>query len=154
METSSAINSVETEFRDRAIEDRFAWIQDRHSGSVVASTSFGAQSVVLLNLLQEYAPSIPVVFIDTGYLFPETYLYAEQLIERYDLDIRIYQPLITSARLEALHGKLWEKGGGGLEEYSKLTKVEPMNRALREFGAEAWISGMRRSQRCGSRQSR
>ena len=146
MEPSIAVTSPGRGFEEFTIEERFRWLLDTFGDSVAASTSFGAQSVVLLRLLQEHAPEVPVVFIDTGYLFPETYRYADQLMSMFDLDIRIFQPLMTSARLEALHGKLWEKGPGGAEEYSRLTKVEPMNRALRELGAKAWVSGMRRSQ--------
>jgi phosphoadenosine phosphosulfate reductase len=85
-----------------------------------------------------------VVFIDTGYLFPETYLFAEQLTERLGLNLKVYTPALTPARQEALYGKLWEQGVEGLEKYGRLNKVEPMNRALRELGARVWLTGLRR----------
>ena len=55
---------------------------DRYGASLVLSTSFGAQSAVMLHLATRIVPDIPVVFIDTGYLFPETYLFADLLTAR------------------------------------------------------------------------
>lgn len=127
-------------------EDRIRSIDEEHPGKVVATTSFGAQAAVMLHLLKEHAPQVPIIFIDTGYLFPETYQFAEQLIKTWDLDIQVYQPKLSAARLEALYGKIWEQGEKGLEKYGLITKVEPLNRALKDHGAEIWLSGLRRSQ--------
>jgi len=113
---------------------------------LVATTSFGIQAAAMLHLIAEHAPKVPVVFIDTGFLFPETYRYAEELTSRLALDLRIYQPNITSARIEALWGELWHDGKAGADKYALLTKIEPLNRALREIGADVWLSGLRRSQ--------
>jgi len=126
--------------------ERIRLLRERFDGRLVASTSFGLQAAVMLDLLAEQAPGVPVVFVDTGYLFPETYQYAEQLRERLDVDLRVYQPQVSAARMEALWGHLWEQGKEGLDRYATLTKVEPMDRALRELGAEVWLSGVRRSQ--------
>jgi phosphoadenosine phosphosulfate reductase len=113
---------------------------------MIATTSFGLQAAAMLHLIAEHAPDIPVVFIDTGYLFPETYRYAHDISTRLELDLRIYQPNITSARIEALWGELWNDGKSGADQYALLTKIGPMNRALRELGADVWLSGLRRSQ--------
>jgi len=113
---------------------------------LVATTSFGLQAGVMLHLIHEHAPKIPIVFIDTGFLFPETYQYAEELSAKFDLDLRIYQPTISAARMQALWGNLWENGQDGADRYGLLTKIEPMNRALSETGADVWLSGLRRSQ--------
>ena len=98
-------------------------------------------------------PKIPVIFIDTGYLFPETYRFAEALTERLKLNLKTYLPRQSAAQQEALHGKLWEQGLPGLERYNRINKVEPMNRAVQELGAAAWLSGLRRQQ-ATSRQAR
>src|SRR5690606_35650540 len=88
----------------------------------------------------------PVVFIDTGYLFPETYRFARDLTERLQLNLRKFQPQLSAAEHEALHGREWEEGREGLERYNFIRKVEPMNRALTELGTLAWLSGLRRDQ--------
>jgi len=113
---------------------------------LVATTSFGLQAGVMLHLIHEHAPEIPIIFIDTGFLFPETYQYGEELSAKFDLDLRIYQPTISAARIQALWGNLWENGKEGADQYGLLTKIEPMNRALNETGADVWLSGLRRSQ--------
>jgi phosphoadenosine phosphosulfate reductase len=58
----------------------------------------------------------------------------------------VYQPTISAARMQALWGNLWEQGKDGADRYAMLTKIEPMNRALSEIGADVWLSGLRRSQ--------
>jgi phosphoadenosine phosphosulfate reductase len=126
--------------------ERVRWAVATFGDRLVLSTSFGVQSAVMLHLVTRVAPDIPVIFIDTGYLFAETYRFAEELRERLDLNLRVYTPLWTPARQEAIHGKRWEQGLEGLESYNRDNKVEPMNRALRELGATAWLSGLRRAQ--------
>jgi phosphoadenosine phosphosulfate reductase len=86
------------------------------------------------------------VLIDTGYLFPETYRFADELATRLDLDLRIYQTPRSPAWLEARHGRLWEQGAAGIRRYNQLHKVEPMQRALAELGAGSWFAGLRRQQ--------
>ena len=126
--------------------ERLRYLYDQLGDRLVASTSFGLQAAIMLHLIHEHAPKIPVVFIDTGFLFPETYQYAEELTSKLDLDLRIYQPTVSAARMQALWGNLWENGKDGSDRYGILTKMEPMNRALRETGADVWLSGLRRSQ--------
>ncbi|MBK1827175.1 phosphoadenylyl-sulfate reductase [Haloferula rosea] len=126
--------------------ERLRYLQREFAGRLVASTSFGIQSAVMLDLIAEHAPEIPVVFVDTGYLFPETYQYAEDLVQRLGTDLRVYQPAMTSARMEALHGRLWEGDKEAAERYGVITKIEPMARALKELNADIWLSGVRRSQ--------
>ena len=126
--------------------ERLRLLYEQFGDRLVASTSFGLQAAVMLHLIHENAPKVPVVFIDTGFLFPETYQYAEQLCSKLNLDLRIYQPAISAARIQALWGNLWENGKEGADRYGLITKIEPMNRALRETGGDVWLSGLRRSQ--------
>ncbi len=133
-------------------EERVRWAVETFGDGLVLSTSFGVQAAVMLHLVTRLAPQTPVVFIDTGYLFPETYRFADELTTRLKLNLKVYQPAITAARQEALYGKLWEQGLPGLERYNALNKVEPMDRAIRELGAKAWLAGLRRSQ-ASSRES-
>jgi phosphoadenosine phosphosulfate reductase len=127
-------------------EERVAWARDTFPGRLVLSTSFGAQAAVMLDLASRIVPGIPVVFIDTGYLFPETYRFADELTTRLKLNLKVYRPELSPAWLEQRHGRLWEKGVEGIEAYNRIVKVEPMARALRELGASAWLAGLRRSQ--------
>ena len=127
-------------------ERRVAWALEHVAGEHVLSSSFGAQSAVSLHLVTRQRPSLPVVLIDTGYLFPETYRFVDELTERLALNLKVYRPAIGVAWMEARLGRLWEQGLDGIDHYNRLRKVEPMQRALQELHARTWIAGLRRSQ--------
>lgn len=145
IQTVSEVQKVNATFKDMAAPERMIWLYEQFGSRLLLSSSFGLQAAVMLDLVRKYTPKLPVVWIDTGYLFPETYQYAEQLIDSFGMDVKVYQPRLSAARQEALYGKLWEQGEEGNARYSLINKIEPMDRALKEFGADIWISGLRRS---------
>jgi len=125
---------------------RVRWALERLPGTHVLSSSFGAQAAVALHLLCRARPGIPVVLVDTGYLFPETYRFVDELTDRLGLNLRVYRAPVSPAWQEARFGRRWEKGPEGLAAYNEFAKVEPMRRALTELGAGTWFAGLRRSQ--------
>ncbi len=127
-------------------EERIAWALAHLPGVHALSSSFGAQAAVLLHMATRIAPKLPVILIDTGHLFPETYRFVDELSERLSLKLHVYGPTRSAAWLAARHGPLWEQGLAGIERYNRLHKVEPMQRALAELGVGTWIAGLRRSQ--------
>lgn len=127
-------------------QQRVAWALENLPGNPIVSSSFGAQSAVMLHLLTQQQPDIPVVLTDTGYLFPQTYEFIDQMVERLNLNLHVYRAPISAAWQEARFGKLWEKGLEGIEQYNKMNKVEPMQRALQDLEAGTWFAGLRRSQ--------
>ncbi|SEK55384.1 phosphoadenylylsulfate reductase (thioredoxin) [Pseudoxanthomonas sp. GM95] len=148
---TTAPDSVDLDKANTALETmsaqaRVAWALEHGPAQAVLSSSFGAQSAVTLHLVTQQKPDIPVILIDTGYLFPETYRFADELIERLKLNIKIFRPLVSRAWMEARHGRLWEQGVVGIEQYNSLRKVEPMRRALDELDAGTWFTGLRRQQ--------
>ena len=126
--------------------ERILQLREIYGSRLVASSSFGLQASAMLHLIRKHAPYIPIIFVDTGYCFPETYQFSQSFIEDWELDIRVFNPAISAARQEALYGKLWEQSAEGNKKYALLNKVEPMNRALSEIGGDVWVSGLRRSQ--------
>lgn len=142
----SATQSEREHLEEASATERVRWAYEKFGDKLVMSTSFGVQAAATLHLATSIIPDIPVIFIDTGYLFPETYRFAEELTKRLNLNLKVYSPLSTAARQEALYGKRWEQGREGLEAYNFENKVEPMNRAIQELQAVAWISGLRRQQ--------
>jgi phosphoadenosine phosphosulfate reductase len=135
-----------------AAEERIKWGAEQFGAGLVLSSSFGAQAAVMLSLATRILPEIPVVFIDTGYLFPETYRFADDLRARLKLNLKVYRPELSPTWLEARHGRLWEQGVEGITAYNRIVKVAPMQRALAELGAQAWLAGLRRSQ-AGTREN-
>ncbi len=133
-------------FADLSAAERVRWAFEHLPSRHVLSSSFGAQAAVSLHLLTRADPDIPVILVDTGYLFPETYRFVDQLTERLGLNLKVYRALTTPAWQEARYGQRWLQGVGGLNAYNEENKVEPMRRALRELGAETWFAGIRRKQ--------
>ena len=127
-------------------EARVRWAMRHLPGAHALSSSFGAQAAVSLHMVSRAAPSIPVILVDTGYLFPETYRFVDELVAQLGLNLKVYQPSVSPAWLEARHGRLWEHGLEGIERYNALRKREPMQRALAELGVGTWFAGLRRDQ--------
>ena len=127
-------------------EERVSWALERFPSRIALTSSFGAQSAVSLHLVSRQAPDIPVILVDTGYLFPETYEFIDRLTDSLSLNLKVYQSSMSPAWQERRYGKLWEQGLNGIEKYNQMNKVEPMNRALEELGVDGWISGLRRQQ--------
>ena len=131
---------------DLSAEERIAWASERFGEGLVVSSSFGLQSAVMLHLALSVNKEIPVIFVDTGYLFPETYEYARTLGQSLGFEEKVYSATSSPSYQEARYGKLWEQGKEGMARYNLLNKKEPMDRALRELKATAWLAGLRRSQ--------
>lgn len=114
--------------------------------NLAMTSSFGINSAVSLHLINQVIPGIPVILIDTGYLFPETYQYAALLQQQLSLNVHIHQSPVSAARFESQHGALWLKGIEGLDQYNQLRKVQPLNQAMSALNIGSWFSGVRRSQ--------
>ncbi|WP_153915004.1 phosphoadenylyl-sulfate reductase [Shewanella sp. TC10] len=127
-------------------QERIAWGLAYLPGTHALSSSFGIQSAVMLHLTSQVQADLPVILTDTGHLFPETYRFIDQLTERLKLNLQVYKAEQSSAWQEARLGKLWEQGLDGLDEYNRINKVEPMQRALNELNVGTWFAGLRRSQ--------
>jgi phosphoadenosine phosphosulfate reductase len=112
----------------------------------VLTSSFGAQAAVMLHLTNVVIPRIPVILIDTGYLFPETYRFIDELSDRLDLNLKVFRSDASPAWQESRFGKLWNQGLTGIEKYNRLNKQEPLESAMSALGAETWFAGLRRDQ--------
>jgi len=141
-----ALEACNRRFAALQPEDRVEWAFDNLPGTHVLTSSFGAQAAVSLHLITSVRPSTPVVLVDTGYLFPETYRFIDELTERLNLNLRIFRSDVSPAWQEARHGERWLRGKQGIEEYNEQNKVEPLRRALRELNVSTWFAGLRRGQ--------
>jgi phosphoadenosine phosphosulfate reductase len=145
-ESPQALADLNRWLAKQTAPERVEWAVEHLAGHHALSSSFGAQAAVALHMTTQAKPDIPVILIDTGYLFPETYRFVDDLSARLSLNLKVYRPQVGIAWMEARHGKLWENGVEGIQRYNQLRKVEPMQRALRELGVRTWIAGLRRSQ--------
>ena len=105
-------------------------------------SSFGTQSAALLKVMADVDPAIPVIFLDTGWLFEETLAYRDTLIDKLGLrDVRSIKPLEETLSREDPERDLWFNNP---DACCRIRKVEPLQRALKPF--EAWINGRKRFQ--------
>lgn len=139
-------SGVAKQLEQKNPQERIRWALDTFADHVALTSSFGAQSAVMLHMVSREQPDIPVILVDTGYLFSETYRFIDELVDRLSLNLKVYRSEISAAWLEARFGKLWEDGIEGIEKYNQIQKVEPMERAMEELGVHAAISGIRRQQ--------
>lgn len=127
-------------------EQRVEYALKHLRGQHALSSSFGAQSAVMLHLVNSVAPGIPVILTDTGHLFPETYRFIDELSDRLKLNVKVYCADLSPSWQEARYGRLWEQGLPGIERYNRINKVEPMRRALADLNVGTWFAGLRRNQ--------
>lgn len=150
VERVMALAEINNRLDKLSAEDRVIWGLENLPGEAVLTSSFGIQAAVSLHLVTRHKPEIPVILTDTGYLFPETYQFIDQLTEQLNLNLKVFRAEHSPAWQESRYGKLWEQGVEGIERYNQINKVEPMNRALDSLNAQTWFAGLRRDQ-SGSR---
>jgi len=144
--SSSQVEAVTPCLEKMQAVERLQWALDFLPGNAIVTSSFGAQSAVMLHLVTRFRPSVPVVLIDTGYLFDETYEFIDQIVERLNLNLVVYRPRLSPAWQEQRFGRRWEQGPDGIRQYNQMNKVEPMERALEDLQVGTWFSGLRRQQ--------
>lgn len=127
---------------DAAPEETLRWAFDEFDDKVTIATGFGAEGVALIDMAVRINPQPDIFFLDTAFLFPETYELRRRLEERYKIEIRAFQTDITPDHQQETFGpKLWSTNP---DLCCRLRKLEPLKDALR--GKDAWITAIRRDQ--------
>ncbi len=112
-----------------------AMIRDEFAGRIAVASSFGAESVVMLDLVAQVDPGVPVIFLDTEKLFDETLAYRKEVVARLGLkNVRDVRP--DTLALRDRDGTLWQRD---TDACCHLRRVLPLERALNGF--EAWVTG-------------
>ena len=135
MDCAATLVHCNSSFAKLEAHERIEWALEHLPGGHVLSSSFGAQAAVSLHLATQVLSDIPVVLIDTGYLFPETYQFVDELATLLKLNLKVYRSDLSPAWQEARYGQRWTHGVDGIDAYNEDNKVEPMRRALKELDA-------------------
>jgi phosphoadenosine phosphosulfate reductase len=120
---------------------RHAFANARDLDDVCLTCSFQAEDVLLLKLALELRPELPVLFLDTGYHFAETYAYRDRIAREWNVRVINLLPQQTVAEQEAEHGLLYQTAP---DRCCAARKVEPLFRAVANY--KVWITGLRREQ--------
>lgn len=120
---------------------RFLGERLAHASDVCVTSSFQTEDVVVLHMVREILPHVPVLFLETGYHFPETLAYRDRIAAEWQLNLINVLPERTVAEQEAEFGILHQSAP---DRCCALRKVEPLFRSLAPY--RVWITGLRRQQ--------
>lgn len=138
------IEKLNEKFESQKPQDIIAWAVQEFSPSFAMTSSFGPESGVLLHMISRINPATPVLFLETGFHFPETLQYRDQLVKMFGLTnlIELKAEVTRRAKLVSDHeGVPYEKNP---DSCCQINKVEPLDAGLK--GYTAWMSGIRRHQ--------
>jgi phosphoadenosine phosphosulfate reductase len=147
--TTDAIQGFNAELRVRPPVDIIRWAIAQAGGRAIVSTNFRPYEAVLLHLVTQVQPDIPVLWVDHGYNRPATYRHAEQLRSLLKLNLKPYLPSLTAAHYDAVHGGLPEptpENEERIKAFSTVMKLEPFQRGMRELAPAVWLTALRKVQ--------
>lgn len=140
------LKKLNAELETKSPEEIVRWAAERFGKGLVMTSSFGPDSAMLLFMATRIVPKIAVILLDTGYLFRATHAFKKRLRNLWDLNLKTYAATMSPAAMETKFGKLWEKGEAGKKHYNLIRKIRPKQRAIRQLGAKAVLSGVRADQ--------
>lgn len=133
---------METQDPEKIVE----WAVRQFGDQIVMSSSFGEQAAVTLHMATRVKPDIKIIFVDTGYLFPETYQFMEHLRHRFNLNVWTYRTLNDPIAYLHRAGELNPFERVDVKSCCGANKNEPFERAFKELGPKAWLRGTRKEQ--------
>jgi phosphoadenosine phosphosulfate reductase len=136
------LEAVNAQLEHRSAEEILAWATETFARDLLLTCSFQHDGVVLAHMLTTIAPSVPIVFLDTGFHFPETLAYRDEIVARYGLNVRARRSAMRREEFARLHGLDLYRRDPDL--CCQINKVEPLRAELE--GVRCWINGRRRDQ--------
>ena len=130
--------------KDASPQEIIAWALEIASTPIL-TTSFGNYSATIIHACVRQQENIKVVWCDTGYNTPQTYRYAEKVMDDFNLNISIYSPKQTTAYRDAAIG-IPMVDDPLHEEFTEQVKLEPFRRALKEQNPDVWFTNIRKGQ--------
>jgi len=144
-EIDAALTSWGESLESKQPQEVLAAAIERYAPKIVLACSFGAEDVVLVDMIHRINPSVPVFYLDTDFLFPETYAIRDRIIDRYQLKpaqvLQVKSLLTPEQQAGQLGEALWMNDP---DRCCQVRKVEPLTRVLKGF--DAWVTGIRRDQ--------
>ena len=143
--THDELRSLSDSLESKQPQDVLAAALKRYAPKIVLACSFGAEDVVLVDMVHRLDPTLPLFYLDTDFLFAETYATRDRIAAHYDLKpaqlLQIKSRLTPNEQANQYGEALWTTDP---DRCCQLRKVEPLTRALQ--GYDAWITGIRRDQ--------
>ncbi len=118
------------------------WALGLHQSSIV-TTNFRPFEAVILHMVTQVQPDVPVIWMDNGYNTEATYRYADEVTKQLKLNLKIYLPLRSRAHREAVEGPTPALDDPRHAAFTEEVKLEPFARALREAAPRVWFTALR-----------
>ena len=147
--TAEQITQANAELRDQPPLEIVRWAIARAEGRAIVSTNFRPYEAVILHLVTQVHPDIPVLWVDHGYNKAATYKHAEELTQRLNLNIKAFIPKMTAAHYDAIYGGAPEptpENEERIKAFSTVMKLEPFQRGMKELAPTVWITALRKVQ--------
>ncbi|MEN9776790.1 MAG: hypothetical protein RJB04_545 [Verrucomicrobiota bacterium] len=147
--TPAELQAANAALKSQSPLDIVRWGLERSGGRAIVSTNFRPYEAVILHLVTQLQPDIPVLWVDHGYNRPATYRHAEALRARLKLNIKAYLPRKTAAHYDAVDGGMPEptpENEERIKAFSTVMKLEPFQRGMRELAPTVWITALRQVQ--------
>lgn len=144
--TDNEVEQLNRQLSGASAAEIVAWAVAQPSALV--TSNFRPYEAVILHLVSSAKSGVPVLWVDHGANLPETYLFAERCRSQLALDLRAYLPLQTAAHWLALNGGHLPTPDqvAAVESFSRVMKLEPFERGMRELAPKVWITALRREQ--------
>jgi len=151
METLSEAELVKlnTDLHAKSALEVVQWAIAQAPGCAIVSTNFRPYEAVILHLVTQVQPDIPVLWVDHGYNRPATYQHAEQVKALLKLNLKAYLPKLTPAHYDAVYGGMPEptpENEARIKTFSTAMKLEPFQRGMKELAPAIWITALRKVQ--------
>lgn len=136
----SALRDINVQFEHASPREILLWGQETFGDDLIMATGFGPSGIVLMDFVSKIQPQIPILYLDTDLLFPETHTLRRELEERLGLSFQRHATELSLKAQEATYGpKLWKSNP---DQCCLMRKVRPLQEALKN--KRAWITGIRR----------
>jgi phosphoadenosine phosphosulfate reductase len=147
--TAAEIAQANTDLHGKEPLEIVRWAIAQSNGRAIVSTNFRPYEAVVLHLVTQVQPDIPVLWVDHGYNRAATYKHADELARRLKLNIKAFVPRMTAAHYDALHGGAPEptpENEERIKAFSAVMKLEPFQRGMKELAPTVWITALRKVQ--------
>jgi len=147
--TPDQIAKANAELRSQSPLEIVRWAVAQAQGRTLVSTNFRPYEAVILHLVTQVQPDMPVLWVDHGYNRPATYKHAEQLKKLLKLNVKPYLPKLTAAHYDAVHGGMPEptpENEERIKAFSTVMKLEPFQRGMKELAPTVWLTALRKVQ--------
>lgn len=127
--------------------DIIKWAIESSDGFAICSTNFRPFESVILHMVTQVKPDLPIVWVDSGVMLAETYRFADKLTKHLRLNLKVFNPEMTEARRHALFGPIPSiDNTAAFNQFSQQVKLAPFRRALETLKPKFWITAIRREQ--------